>query len=160
MRHVYEPTAESDSADAIFRRARAIGFIVPVNFFVPFVMIRSNAQPNDWQGGRKLVQDDIPGSGRVLTQDLGPQPLTLATGLVFANRAMFQRFWQVQNQTGTLRMNADWTMHEPDRTTHFHGVDYAEFDNVIITSVSGLTFDLAKRPQCDVVFQREDTTWL
>lgn len=158
MSHIFEPTAESDSADMIFRRAPWIGFTVGTDF-VPFVLTRSSKYPNDWQGGRKLIQDEIPGSGRVLTQDLGPMPLTFATGVLFENRDRFQRFWALQNQTGMLRMNREWTMYAPDRERHEHGVDYAEFDDVLILSVSNITFDLAKRPQCDVLFQREDTSW-
>lgn len=155
--HIYEPTAASDHP--VFHRARYMGFIVATEL-VPFLMVRDSAQPNDWQGGRKLVSDPIWGSGRVLEQDGGAAPLTLTTGLVFRDREAFQRFWALQTESGTLRMNAAWTMHAPDRTWHQHGVDYAEFDDVSIVSPGTLTFDLAKRPMLSgVTFQREDPTW-
>lgn len=158
MRHRFEPAAASDSASAIFHRAPLIGFTVG-STFVPFVMTRDGPRPNDWGGGRKRVTDEIAGSSRVLTQDLGAGPLRLSSGLLFRNRSTFQQFWALIDSPGTLRMNAEWTVWTPDRTRHEGGVDYAEFDDVEVAEVGAPTFDLGKRPQVDVVFQRRDRTW-
>src|SRR5690554_247360 len=128
MSHLHEPAASSDSADLIFRRAPWLGWTVTTDddepLLIPLVWFR-DGRPIDWQGGRKIVEDTIWGSGRVLRQDGGAQPLTLTTNAVFRNKATFQRFWRYQERQGTVTMNAAWTMHAPDRTIHKHGVDYA-----------------------------------
>lgn len=157
--HIYEPTADVDLAP-VFRRAPLIGFIPssgPDTTRIPFVMTRSSAAPNDWQGGRKLVMDDVPGSYRTLVQDLGAAPLTLTTDLLFRDKATFQRFWKAQQYHGQLWMNKNWTMHAPDDEWHEGLTDYAIFLDVMVISPGTLIFDLAKRPMLQgVTFQRED----
>jgi hypothetical protein len=147
----------------VFRRAPLLGWHVTTDeaepLFVPVVFWR-DGRPVDWQGGRILVADQVPGSSRVLVQDMGAGPLTLTTNLLFQDAAIFHRFRRYTDRTGTLTMNGVWTIHEPDRTEHWGGVDYAHFDAVPVMSLGAQTFDMARRPMLEgVVFQREDGTW-
>lgn len=159
--HIFEPTADVDLAP-VFQRAPLIGFIPssgPDTARIPFVMTRRGAMPNDWQGGRKLILDDVPGSYRTLEQDLGASRLTLTTDLLFKDKATFQRFWKAQQYLGTLWMNANWTMHAPDDEWHEGLTDYAIFLDVKVIAPGTLGFDLAKRPELrGVTFRREDAS--
>ena len=124
-----------------------------------FVLTRDDAKPVDWQGGVDVVADRIPGSGRVLRQDMGPRELTLTTGVMFADRQAFHRFWVNQRQTGTLRMNRDWTIWPADRERTWGGVTYAEWDDVTVEAISGVTVDRRGVVHCVVTFARGDTSW-
>lgn len=127
-----------------------------------FVFTRSDPKPNDWDGDRTISSDRVPGSNRTLSMDMGAEPLTLTTSLMFVDAGMYQRFraMRVDPVTkklipGTLRMNAAYTMW-PGRTLQILNRLYTEFDNVLIRSIAGQTFDLTKHVHCTVVFERED----
>lgn len=125
---------------------------------VRFVLTRDDARPADWQGGIQWQDDPVPGSSRVLSEDMGPRELTLTTGLMFANERAFRRFWANQRQTGTLRMNRRWTVFPADRERIVDGVTYAEWDDVRVVEVAGITQDMRRVVHCVVTFAREDTT--
>lgn len=154
---------DAEISAAVFRRAPDLGWTVVTDegdaLHIPVVFWR-DGRPIDWQGGRIRIADQVPGSSRVLVQDMGASPLVLTTNLLFADAATYRRFRRYSDRTGTLTMNAAWTMHAPDRTDHAFGVDYAHFDDVTIMSLGTQTFDMARRPLLEgVVFQRQDTTW-
>ena len=153
----------ADISATVFRRAPLLGWTVTTDegdaLHIPLVFWR-DGRPIDWQGGRKLVADEVPGSGRVLVQDMGALPLTLTTNALLQDRATFQRLWRYQERQGTLTMNLAWTMHVPDREEHLGSVDYAHFDNVTLLAIGAMTFDMARRPLLEgITFQREDATW-
>ncbi|MGB3329287.1 MAG: hypothetical protein WBA46_10060 [Thermomicrobiales bacterium] len=129
---------------------------------VYFVFVRNDAKPVDWQGGRTIISDRIPGGPRSLTMDLGAKPLLLETSLLFADAATFQKFWRLCDRPGLLRMNADWTVWPGRAPTPVPivGRDYVEFPGVVVVSLpSRVTFDVYGAVHCDVTFQREDTSW-
>ena len=120
-----------------------------------FIFTRTDAKPPDWTGDRTISGDRVPGSNRTLSMDMGAEPLTLTTGLMFVDAAMYQRFRAMRKTAGTLRMNAGYTMW-PGRTVQIIDRLYTEFDAVLIVSIADPTFDLAKHVHCTAVFQRED----
>lgn len=159
-RHI-DHTAQIDAA--VFRRAPLLGWTVMTDedepLHIPLVWFR-DGRPIDWQGGRRIVSDPVPGSSRVLHEDLGALPLTLTTNALIRSRTLFQRLWRYQERPGRLTMNNAWTMHVADEVEHHGSVDYAHFDNVIMLTPGTLTFDMARRPILEgITFQREDRTW-
>jgi len=128
---------------------------------VYFLFVRADARPVDWQGGRDIIADRVPGGPRTLYQDLGAQPLRLATSLMFQDAAAFQKFWGLCDRPGLLRMNADFTVWPGQAPTpvRIAGRDYVEYEDVVVAALpSNVTFDLSGCVHCDVTFEREDTT--
>lgn len=126
-----------------------------------FVFERDQPKPIDWGGGRDVTSKRIPGGPRTLYTDMGALPLRLETGVMFRDAAMFQRFWRIHNQVGTLRMNADWTAWpgQSPSPVRIAGRDYVEFANVVIAEPPGAPVpDSRGVMHCTVVFEREDGT--
>jgi hypothetical protein len=129
---------------------------------VYFVFTRAQDRPLDWQGGRDIIADRVPGGPRTLYMDMGAQPLRLETGLMFRNDADFRRFWKLAIEPGMLRMNANSSLRRGDSPdpVRISGREYVEFSNVVVAVLpTEVTFDLYGAVHCTVVFEREDTAW-
>lgn len=146
--------------DPIFRD-KIIGFRVTTDdgtVFVPFRVTRApGAPPPEWQGGgRILAQDPVPGSSRVLIEDMGAEPMTFGARLVFQTAEHVATLMALLPYEGTLILDAAWTREPADRIQHLGARDYAEFDGVRIVGMPSLrTFDLRGVTHLDIVFQRE-----
>lgn len=129
---------------------------------VYFAFSRTDAEPVDWQGERDIPSRRIPGSNRTLYQDMGAQPLRLATRIILPNEAAYRKFWGLCDRTGLLRMNADYSVW-PGRAPNpvrIAGQDYVEFPDVVVAVwPSKMTFDARGAVHCDVTFEREDGIW-
>lgn len=124
-----------------------------------FIFTRDQNKPVDWQPKRKERADEIPGSNRVLRQDMGMGAMTLTTGLVFASERDYMRFYLNHRKIGTLRMQRSASIW-PGRERTFDGRAYVEFDNVTVSgSPSGITRDVFGAVHCTVTFEREDSVW-
>jgi hypothetical protein len=64
-----------------------------------------------------------------------------------------------QRTRGTLRMNRRWTVWPADREVTLNGVTYAEWDDVTVIDVAGITQDMRRVVHCTVTFARQDTSW-
>lgn len=149
------------SQDPIFQRMPSLGFEIGSNpeDKVHFVFWRRDPAYDDWQDIRRIVDFDM-ANGRIVAQNMRNGEYELTTGAWFRSMADYQRFLTLSQTRGTLRMNADFTMHRDlsrtlaRRVTHILERAYAEFDNVRVTDIRDQTFDNDGGVRCMVTYRR------
>jgi hypothetical protein len=121
-----------------------------------FVFWRDRQAFTDWQVDPVIAKHRIPHGNRTVYQNIGQGPSTLETGLWFRSRIDYQAFLSIAGTAGVLRMNRDYTMHEPDAIVTRFGHQYADFHNVVVTKISRQTFDNDGGVRCEVTFERAE----
>jgi hypothetical protein len=149
------------SDNPIFDAAPLLGFEVGPfpSQQARYVFWRRDAAFHDWQELGQVREIRIAG-GNSRYQTPPPSGYELKTGAWFRCREDFQRFLALSRQRGTLRMNADYTMHRdysrPENQQVIVKVNrrYAEFDNVTVLAIKDQTFDNDGGVRCEVTYRR------